>query len=202
MGTGSWSFNSPAGKTWEVPLAGTHFVCLISETREGSFSALPTPALLPRESQASALLLGQFRARDNPVVGWDSHSRRLPAALDEVLLFILTQVSPWSPGGVARAYRSQPGKEGGAVGTEAANPSSSFPGQKWGLGWNDVFAPVSSSTLRMLPAGIEHRRRDHPCIGIEPPNPAPARWFSLQPLTHLPKIPALTSWQETATGKW
>lgn len=34
------------------------------------------------------------------------------------------------------------------------------------------FPPVSNSTLGMLPAGIEHRRRDHPWIGIEPPSPS------------------------------
>lgn len=69
--------------------------------------------------------------------------------------------------------------------------------------WDGMLCPLHiNSTLGMLPAGIEHRSGDHPCTGIEPPSPAPARWFSLQPLTHLPKIPALTSWQETATGKW
>lgn len=42
-----------------------------------------------------------------------------------------TQFLPGTPGGVAGAHRSQPGKERGAVGTTAANPSSSYPGQKW-----------------------------------------------------------------------
>lgn len=74
--------------------------------------------------------------------------------------------------------------------------------RNWGLWW-DAVSPISNSAPGMLPAGAEHRSGDHP--GIEPPSPAggsPARWFLLQPLTHLPKMPALTSWQETATGKW
>lgn len=116
----------------------------------GQFRSSAKSCIAPQGKPSLGAALGQFCARDNTVLGRDSHSRRLPAELNEVLLFILTQVSPWSPGGVAGACRSQPGKEGGAVGIEAANPSSSFPGQKWGL----------------------------------------------------PKIPALTSWQETATGKW
>lgn len=101
--------------------------------RDQGGSALPTPALLLQGKPSLGAALGQFRARHNPVLGRDSHSRRLPAALHEVLLFILTQVSPWSPGGVAGAYRSQPGKEGGAVGTEAAK-SLFFPRPEMGSG--------------------------------------------------------------------
>lgn len=89
----------------------------------GPFLSSADSCIAPRGQPSLGAALWQFRALDKPVLGRDSHSRRLPAELDEVLLFILTQVSPWSPGGVAAAaYRSQPGKEGGAVRTETENP--------------------------------------------------------------------------------
>lgn len=98
----------------------------------GQFLSSANSCIAPQGKPSLGAALGHFCSQNNPVLGRDSHSRRLPAELDEVLLFILTQVSPWSPGGVAGAYRSQPSKGGGAVGTEAANPFL-VPGQKWGL---------------------------------------------------------------------
>lgn len=159
-----------------------------------------------RPVHARGLWGGLLHGADT-ALGRDSHCRQLPAELDEVLPFLLYPVSPWSPGGVPGARRSQPGEERGAVGTAAANPSSSSSQARNGRLWWDTVSPISNSAPGMLPVGAEHRggHPTHPGMGIMPPSPAggsPARWFSLQPLTHLPKMPALTSWQETATGKW
>lgn len=75
----------------------------------GQFLGSADSCIAPQGKPSLGAALWQFHALDNPMLGRDSHSRRLPAELDGVLLFILTQVSPWSPGGVAAAYRSQPG---------------------------------------------------------------------------------------------
>lgn len=108
------------------------FCVLNFRNQGGQFLSSANSCVAPQGKLSFGAALGQFCSWNNPVLGRDSHSRLLPAELDEVLLFILTQVSPWSPGGVAGAYRSQPGKEEGAVGTEAANPFL-LPGQKWYL---------------------------------------------------------------------
>lgn len=199
MGTGSRSFNSPAGKNWEVPLAGTHFVCRISETREGQLRQLPH--CFSRENQASALLLGSSVLGTTRCWGGTAIPGGFLQRCTRFCSLFLPRFLPGARVGWPEHTDPSPARKEEPWELRQQNPSS-FPGQKWGLGWDDMFPPVSNSTLGMLPAGIEHRRRDHPWIGIEPPSPAPARWFSLQPLTHLPKIPALTSWQETATGKW
>lgn len=166
----------------------------------GQFLSSASSCIAPQGKPSLGAALGHFCSRNNAVLGRDSHSRQLPAELDEVLLFILTQVSPWSPGGVAGGTDPSPARE-----EEPWEPRQQIPfffQARNGVCDGMFLSPVSNSTLGVLPAGIEHRSRDQPWIGIEPPSLAPARWFSLQPLTHLPKIPALTSSQETATGKW
>lgn len=186
-------------------------------TEAGSFSALPRPTSLLGANQslgASRHTPGGFGAvllhRADTAPGRDSRCRQLPAELDEVWPFLLYRVSSWSPGEVAGARRSQPVWGRGAMGTAAANPNSSYPSQKWQAVVGGC-VPTRNSAPGMLPAGAEHHGGDPSSFrdwdgdgdgASQPSQRSPARWFSLQPLTHLPKMSALISWQETATGKW